>query len=137
VVVGSLESALTLIKGNSYTITVGGGGTASNPGTNGSNSVFSTITSIGGGRGGNYGNPTGTNGVDGGSGGGGGGGESGSNTGGSPTNLYEGFKGGNVWFAKTLVLVVVAQGQQDKCHSKCLLAQAAAQVLLRVLLDPQ
>ena len=52
---GSLESALSLTPGNSYTITIGAGGIGGvgdiQP-TSGSNSVFSTITSTGGGYGG-------------------------------------------------------------------------------------
>jgi hypothetical protein len=43
---GSLESAIGVISGTAYPITVGAGGTA---GLKGSNSVFSTITSLGGG----------------------------------------------------------------------------------------
>jgi hypothetical protein len=47
---GTLENALSLTSGTSYTVTVGAGGGG---GSNGSNSVFHTITSTGGGRGGN------------------------------------------------------------------------------------
>ena len=46
----SAESALKLVAGSSYTVTVGAGGSPANPG---SNSIFGPITSIGGGRGGN------------------------------------------------------------------------------------
>lgn len=51
---GSLESALSLTAGTSYTVTVGAGGAKGSAGNsyigqNGSNSVFSTITSTGGG----------------------------------------------------------------------------------------
>ena len=56
----SAESTLNLTTGNSYTVTIGAGGTGSPypggigtvPGTNGNNSTFSTITSTGGGYGG-------------------------------------------------------------------------------------
>ena len=70
----SAESALTLSTLNTYTITVGAGGTVSSTtGTSGSNSSIAgtgitTITSIGGGYGG--GGSTSNNGVSGGSGGG-------------------------------------------------------------------
>jgi hypothetical protein len=86
---GSLESALAVTSGTSYTITVGAGGAAPNSGisgTNGSNSVFSSITSIGGGGGGSY-----ATGNAGGSGGGGGYG-SGSVGGAGTTN--QGYAGG-------------------------------------------
>jgi hypothetical protein len=72
---GSLETALSLISGTSYTATIGAGGAglAQNPGAvsgnNGSNSVFSTITSTGGGGGGGE-NAAVKNGLTGGSGGG-------------------------------------------------------------------
>ena len=52
---GSAETALQLILGTSYSVTVGSGGTGptsgNTSGPNGNNSVFSTITSIGGGGG--------------------------------------------------------------------------------------
>lgn len=75
---GSLESAISVVSGTPYAITVGGGGAAgtgnypsATKGTSGSNSVFSTITSIGGGGGGpNDDNGTDASGVTGGSGGG-------------------------------------------------------------------
>jgi hypothetical protein len=91
---GSLESALSLTSGVSYTVTIGAGGVGGIFGgatsTNGSNSVFSTITSTGGGRGGGY---VGANtGSTGGSGGGGAGGGSG-NAGGSGT-ANQGYAGG-------------------------------------------
>jgi hypothetical protein len=89
---GSLESALSLSSGTSYTVTVGAGGARnlSSNGSNGSNSVFSTITSTGGGFGGS--NQGTANGATGGSGGGGGGGAT--STGGSGT-ANQGFAGGN------------------------------------------
>ena len=71
---GSLESAISVASGTSYTIQVGGGGTGAGAtrGTSGANSVFSTITATGGGGGGassaGYAN---TDGLSGGSGGGG------------------------------------------------------------------
>ena len=97
-------------KGDSYTITVGGGGTAggTTPGVSdsgsGSNSVFSTITSTGGGFGGNAPQsnpPAGPNvetGGDGGSGGGGGAGTPSPTAGGSgntpPVSPAQGKDGG-------------------------------------------
>lgn len=71
---GSLESALSVASGTSYTITVGAGGASTNgnstggPGFDGTSSTFSTITSVGGGGGGGY--PSNLNGRAGGSGGG-------------------------------------------------------------------
>jgi hypothetical protein len=93
---GSLESALSLASGTSYTVTVGAGGAAvtSTPGTkgnNGSNSVFSTITSTGGGGGGAYIASTGQDGNAGGSGGGAG---FNTRTAGAGT-ANQGFAGGN------------------------------------------
>lgn len=72
---GSLESALSLTSGTSYTVTVGAGGAAASSGAqtgnNGSNSVFSTITSTGGGGGAHVvGGAQVRNGANGGSGGG-------------------------------------------------------------------
>ena len=68
---GSLESALSLVVGTTYTVTIGAGGAGStnigSPGSNGNNSVFATITSTGGGGGGSGSN---FNGVSGGCGGG-------------------------------------------------------------------
>jgi hypothetical protein len=86
----------------SYTITVGGGGTAraSDQGNNGSVSTFSTITSSGGGGGG-YGTPSACgarNGLPGASGGGGGGGntDSGGGTGNVPiVSPLQGTDGGS------------------------------------------
>jgi len=53
----SAETVLSVIRGTTYTVTVGPGGSSSGAvtsrGTSGSNSVFSTITSTGGGAGGN------------------------------------------------------------------------------------
>ena len=51
---GAAESQLSLIKGESYTVTIGAGGSLASgqePGNPGNNSVFSTITSTGGGGG--------------------------------------------------------------------------------------
>jgi hypothetical protein len=62
---GSLESALSVVSGTVYPVTVGAGGAGS---ANGNNSIFSSITSIGGGYGGNGG--AGSAGATGGSGGG-------------------------------------------------------------------
>lgn len=84
---GSLESALSLAAGTSYTVTIGAGGGIN---LNGSNSTFSSITSTGGGRGGYY---SSTAGATGGSGGGGGGGD-GTLAGGSGTT-NQGYAGGS------------------------------------------
>ena len=84
---GSLESALSLLSGTAYTVTIGAGGAVNN---NGSNSVFSTITSTGGGRGGYYDSVAGATG---GSGGGGGGGDANPTAGGSGTT-NQGYAGG-------------------------------------------
>jgi hypothetical protein len=93
---GSLESALTLTLGTSYTVTVGAGGTGATNGgvggTAGSNSVFSTITSTGGGQGG--GGVAGQNGSTGGSGGGASNGSGVAYNGGSGTS-NQGYAGGN------------------------------------------
>jgi hypothetical protein len=101
----SAESKLAFETATNYTVTVGGGGAASNPingsnvrGANGSISVFSTITSIGGGAGAQgLTNDTSRNeGVTGGSGGGGGGDSTGNGyegPGGSGT-ANQGFAGG-------------------------------------------
>jgi len=83
---GSSESALTVLAGTQYTVTVGAGGVANNS-TNGSDSVFSTITSIGGGKGAKSS-------VGAGNGGSGGGGHRDQNTGGTGT-ANQGFNGGN------------------------------------------
>jgi hypothetical protein len=92
---GSLESALSLTGGTTYTVTVGAGGAGGHnihepytQGKIGSDSVFSTITSAGGGTGG------GTNGENGGSGGSGGGGGAANGTGGSASPSGQGFSGG-------------------------------------------
>jgi mucin-19 len=84
---GLLSGTAALTTGQTYTITVGAGGSNAS----GSNSVLSgtgitTITSTAGGKGGNYGNPTGTAGSSGGSGGGGGAGEGGTVSGGAGTS---------------------------------------------------
>jgi len=103
---GSLESALSLTGGTSYTVTVGAGGTGGpatgNAGTAGSNSVFSTITSTGGGSGGgrNIDNAT--------TGGSGGGGAGDSNsttrTGKSGTaSPVQGYAGGNGYASGSII----------------------------------
>lgn len=70
---GSAESKLTLVGGNSYTVTVGAGGIAPTTdgvrGSSGGNSVFASITSTGGGAG--SGTNSGATALTGGSGGGG------------------------------------------------------------------
>jgi hypothetical protein len=92
---GTLETALALASGTSYTVTIGAGGSGStaqdSDGTNGSNSVFSTITSVGGGYGSSR-NAVGTNRNpnSGGSGGGGG-----LNVNGAAGTTNQGFAGGN------------------------------------------
>ena len=91
---GSLESALSVVSGTAYTVTVGAGGSAGNnaagsSGTAGTNSTFSTITSTGGGQ-----TTSDANGSTGGSGGGGGGATGVSRTGGAGTT-NQGFAGGN------------------------------------------
>lgn len=83
---GSLESALSLLIGTNYTVTIGAGGTGADDtsGTKGSSSFFSTVESFGGGGGGkNQGS------------GGGGGGNNGSdgNTGGGAGGVNQGFAG--------------------------------------------
>lgn len=92
---GSLESALSLTGGTTYTVTVGAGGAGGHnihepytQGKIGSDSIFSTITSAGGGTGG------GTNGENGGAGGSGGGGGAQSGTGGAASPSGQGFAGG-------------------------------------------
>jgi hypothetical protein len=85
----SAESALTLITGTAYTVTVGAGGAGVANGTatnNGNNSVFATITSTGGGGGSN------ADGVAGKSGGSGGGGQYGGAGGAGTTS--QGYAGG-------------------------------------------
>jgi hypothetical protein len=89
---GTLESPLSLSSGVNYTVTVGSGGAANNPG---SNSSFGSIEAIGGGRGKD--SSTGANST-GGSGGGangtiGGGGAS--NTTGASGTTNQGYAGGN------------------------------------------
>ena len=91
---GSLESAISVLSGTPYSITVGGGGNGGSTGvaaTNGVNSVFSTITSTGGGGGGG---DTGT--ATGFSGGSGGGTkrDTTDNTGGGARTVNQGFAGG-------------------------------------------
>jgi len=92
---GSLESAISLNSGTTYTITVGGGGSGTGGGSNGVNSSIAgtgitTVTSTGGGRG--AGNTLG-NGASGGSGGGGAN-VAGKDLAGSGTP-YQGYDGGN------------------------------------------
>jgi hypothetical protein len=91
---GSLESALAVVSGTAYTVTVGAGGAGGNGnanGTSGNNSVFSTITSTAGGGGGHNTN----NGLTGGSGGGGANANTTApGTGGAGTT-NQGFAGGN------------------------------------------
>ena len=80
-----------IVKGTSYTVTVGAGGAAGT--NNGSNSVFSRLTAIGGGFGGGGAS---NNGADGGSGGGAGTQSSGTVLGSDTlVNLNLGFDGGN------------------------------------------
>ena len=49
---GTVESKLSLLKGNPYAVTVGAGGSGGAPGTNGTDSSFYSIASTGGGYGG-------------------------------------------------------------------------------------
>jgi hypothetical protein len=89
---GSLESALNLISGINYTVTIGAGGAGgTEAGGSGVNSVFSTITSLGGGGGGGGV----SNGVAGGSGGAAGY-HNAARTGGAGT-ANQGYAGGNNW----------------------------------------
>jgi hypothetical protein len=71
---GLIHKTSYSIKVQSYTVTVGAGGTTVNNsnGTNGGNSVFDTLTATGGGFGGSNGTGAQENGANGGSGGGGG-----------------------------------------------------------------
>ena len=83
------------VTAQSYTVTVGAGGsgnTEGSKGASGGNSVFGPITSIGGGGGGSHNNPTGA------SGGSGGGGSQGSASGGSGTS-GQGYAGGGLCYA--------------------------------------
>ena len=93
---------LAVTPGQTYTVTVGGGGTGwslgplgslTTTGTVGSNSTFNAVTSLGGGFGGGYG-PNNPSASSGGSGGGGGGGDGHPVTGGSGTP-GQGNNGGN------------------------------------------
>jgi len=91
---GSSETALQLVKGTTYTITVGAGAAAGNDttGFQGSNSLISgtgitTITSTGGGAGARYANAGGA--------GGSGGGASGPGQSGGAGTTNQGFAGGN------------------------------------------
>jgi len=101
---GSLETALSLVGGTNYTVTVGGGGAQnggwnSASGSDGSNSVFDTITSTGGGGGGQKQGAGGS----GGSGGGGGGHDSGTFAGGTASPSGQGFGGGTAFSAPSSV----------------------------------
>jgi hypothetical protein len=92
---GALESALSLLSGTPYTVTIGAGGPAgsSSAGTNGVNSVFATITSTGGGGGApgnNAGSSTGSNGGS----GGGSGSATTTRTGGLASPSGQGYAGG-------------------------------------------
>jgi hypothetical protein len=84
----NLETALSLISGTAYTVSIGAGGAGGDNarGASGSNSVFSTITSVGGAGGG--GNNSGQPPVTGGSGGGGS--QGGSNSQGTSNQGFEG-----------------------------------------------
>jgi hypothetical protein len=94
---GSAESALSLLSGTGYTVTIGAGGAAQTGsftrGNSGSNSVFSTITATGGGGGGGYiavGPPAGANGGS----GGGAAGDDFTNYAGGTGTANQGFNGG-------------------------------------------
>ena len=88
---GTLESAIGIVKGTNYTVTVGSGGAGGGTnasGSSGANSVFATITSTGGGGGG------GGNGGAGASGGSGGGGSVYGAAGARTASPVQGFAGG-------------------------------------------
>jgi hypothetical protein len=90
---GLLQGQLTVIPGNSYTVTVGAGGTAGTTPNPGGNSVFSSLTAIGGGGG--SGQSGGSGGGAGGNAGSGGAGTSGQGSaGGSATSPGNGGGGG-------------------------------------------
>lgn len=98
---GGVLQNLTTVENQSYTITVGNGGsrinTANSRGANGQNSSAFGVTSIGGGGGGSFEGSGTVQGIAGGSGGGAGGGQGVNNTirqGGAGTT-GQGFKGGN------------------------------------------
>jgi hypothetical protein len=88
----SAESALSVVAGTNFTVTVGAGGAGGTSSTNGSNSVLSSVTSIGGGRAGSgfAGQPSGSAGSGGGNSwhysGSGGPGTTGQGTSGGSTN---------------------------------------------------
>ncbi len=89
---GFLTGTLPVVPGNTYTVTVGDGGSGgqyTSNGTNGGNSVFASITALGGGGG----SAQNVNGLPGGSGGGGGA-EGGGSSGGAGT-AGQGNAGGN------------------------------------------
>ena len=92
---GSLESALSLLSGTAYTVTIGAGGIGADGTTQrataGSNSVFATITSTGGGGGGSH---LGANNYTGGDGGSGGGSANNSASGGAASPSGQGYAGG-------------------------------------------
>lgn len=90
---GLLRGVFAATSGTGYTVTIGGGGTATNTtgsaGGSGGNSVFGSFTATGGGGGGTFSNTLGANfGVAGGSGGGGGSADNGGGAGmgGAPTS---------------------------------------------------
>ena len=95
---GSSESALTVVAGTQYTVTVGAGGASTNSnGTRaggGSNSVFGSITSTGGGQAGN-GDASVLVGLSGGSGGGGGAHSNAGVVSGGAGTANQGFDGGD------------------------------------------
>ena len=98
---GSLESAIAVTSGTSYTITVGAGGagaSSANDGTNGNDSIFSTITATGGGGGAgtSLGSGVARAGKSGGSGGGASYWNGGTASGGAATPSGQGFKGGDI-----------------------------------------
>lgn len=98
---GYISQTYTVVPGNSYTVTVGAGGTGTTAqGNNGGNSVFATLTAIGGGGGGegsSGGATASTAGRNGGSGGGAGGINTGNATFGTAT-AGQGNNGGSSFF---------------------------------------
>lgn len=90
-------TGLSVVSGNSYTITVGAGGAsgATAQGNSGSSSVFSSLTAIGGGGGGYVPGSNGSAGSSGGSGGGGGAGGGGSGGSGGAGTGGQGNTGGS------------------------------------------
>ena len=100
---GTLETALAVTPGVSYTVTVGAGGAVGSPNvyiqgakaSNGSNSVFATITSNGGGGGSSYSNLGNAQGSTGGSGGGGGSSSGAGGMDGGAGTANQGYSGGS------------------------------------------